>query len=53
MFIRDNLNTMKSEVTTIAQNAAEEQTKLQKTIETLQKHRSELDKNLKELSKAL
>uniref|UniRef100_A0A146KP53 Prefoldin subunit 1 n=1 Tax=Lygus hesperus TaxID=30085 RepID=A0A146KP53_LYGHE len=53
MFIRDNLDDMKAEVSNIVVSAAEEQGKLQKTLETLQKHRAELDKNLKELTKAL
>lgn len=53
MFVRDDLNAMKNEVTAVAITAAAEQAKLEKNIDILQSRRDEADKNLRELTKSL
>lgn len=53
MFVRDDLASMKNEVTSVAVSAAAEQASLEKNVEFLQKRRDEADKNLLELTKSI
>jgi len=49
MFLRDNLKDIKSEITTIIDSSSTEATKLEKSVEVLQKKVTDLDKDIKDM----